>query len=290
VSLQQQRLQKRNTTKIVRAFWRTRRRTFWVGQTSSPVTVAKCQSIWHLGFEKLPAGLAIQLRRRWMLRRQLIGQTSSFYSSTHGLGTREISFSERLAMVKITHLPLPASSHRFRGETWPLPPTTPPTTQSSAPTGCSIRVTYKRASSVFTTKVMKPVIIGGEAFPGGNTTDAVILNIIQQTASSIYHAAATCAMGDSTDPMAVVDSKARVIDVSGLRVVDASAFPFLPPGHPQATVCELQLAIIYESCICSERDGWRTLQMPSPRRSLMPLWMARTHRKGKGGVAAPLYI
>ena len=108
---------------------------------------------------------------------------------------------------------------------------------------------------MFTTKVMKPVIIGGEAFPGGNTTDADILNIIQQTASSIYHAAATCAMGDSTDPMAVVDSKARVIDVSGLRVVDASAFPFLPPAHPQATVCELQLAIIYESCICSERDG-----------------------------------
>jgi choline dehydrogenase len=36
--------------------------------------------------------------------------------------------------------------------------------------------------------------------------------------------------------MAVVDSKARVYGVKGLRVVDASAFPFLPPGHPQATV------------------------------------------------------
>ena len=38
--------------------------------------------------------------------------------------------------------------------------------------------------------------------------------------------------------MAVVDSQARVMGVSGLRVVDASAFPFLPPGHPQATVCK----------------------------------------------------
>ncbi|KAF2621489.1 GMC oxidoreductase [Macroventuria anomochaeta] len=39
--------------------------------------------------------------------------------------------------------------------------------------------------------------------------------------------------------MAVVDYKARVIGVNSLRVVDASAFPFLPPGHPQATVFAL---------------------------------------------------
>ena len=45
-------------------------------------------------------------------------------------------------------------------------------------------------------------------------------------------------MGKADDPMAVVDSKARVLGVQGLRVVDASAFPFLPPGHPQATICE----------------------------------------------------
>ena len=38
--------------------------------------------------------------------------------------------------------------------------------------------------------------------------------------------------------MAVVDSRARVFGVKGVRVVDASAFPFLPPGHPQSTVCE----------------------------------------------------
>jgi len=35
--------------------------------------------------------------------------------------------------------------------------------------------------------------------------------------------------------MAVVDSKARVIGVDGLRVVDASAFALLPPGHPVST-------------------------------------------------------
>ena len=43
-------------------------------------------------------------------------------------------------------------------------------------------------------------------------------------------------MGKQSDPMAVVDTQARVFGVQGLRVVDASAFPFLPPGHPQSTV------------------------------------------------------
>ena len=45
-------------------------------------------------------------------------------------------------------------------------------------------------------------------------------------------------MGKMGDPSAVIDSKARVMGVSGLRVVDASAFPFLPPGHPSAVVCK----------------------------------------------------
>jgi choline dehydrogenase len=43
-------------------------------------------------------------------------------------------------------------------------------------------------------------------------------------------------MGTKNDNMAVVDSGARVFGTSNLRVVDASAFPFLPPGHPQSTI------------------------------------------------------
>jgi choline dehydrogenase len=52
----------------------------------------------------------------------------------------------------------------------------------------------------------------------------------------LYHAASTCKMGQANDTLAVVDSKARVFGVEGLRVVDASAFPFLAPGHPQSGV------------------------------------------------------
>ena len=46
-------------------------------------------------------------------------------------------------------------------------------------------------------------------------------------------------MGRLDDPDAVVDSNATVIGVTGLRVVDASSFALLPPGHPQSTVYAL---------------------------------------------------
>lgn len=46
------------------------------------------------------------------------------------------------------------------------------------------------------------------------------------------------AMGRANDSMAVVDTKGRVFGVQSLRVVDSSTFAFLPPGHPQATVCK----------------------------------------------------
>jgi choline dehydrogenase len=39
--------------------------------------------------------------------------------------------------------------------------------------------------------------------------------------------------------MAVIDNNAKVFGVNGLRVVDASSFPILPPGHPQSTIYAL---------------------------------------------------
>ncbi|CAG8104619.1 unnamed protein product [Penicillium olsonii] len=96
---------------------------------------------------------------------------------------------------------------------------------------------FRRARSIFMTQSMAPVIIGQEYFPGyGYQTDSEILALIKSTLMTIYHAACTCKMGVSSDVMAVVDSQARVFNVTGLRVVDASSFPILPPGHPQSTV------------------------------------------------------
>lgn len=117
---------------------------------------------------------------------------------------------------------------------------------------------FKRARAVFEASDVRPVLVGDEAFPGMNiSTDTQILEMLRASSDTIHHAAGTCRMGRADDKMAVVDSQgtiaalcsitcqsltlspARVIGVHGLRVVDASAFPLLPPGHPQSTVCKL---------------------------------------------------
>jgi choline dehydrogenase len=83
-------------------------------------------------------------------------------------------------------------------------------------------------------------IIVGLAVPGNGTiTDTQILEYIQQSARTISHVSCTCKMGKAEDRTAVVDSTGRVFGVERLRVVDASAMPFLPPGHPSATVYAL---------------------------------------------------
>lgn len=94
---------------------------------------------------------------------------------------------------------------------------------------------FKRAREIF--QNIADITIGPEKLPGPTVqTDEDILAFIRQSASELYHASATCAMGRAGDKDAVVDSRARVFGVRGLRVVDASAFPFLPPGLPQSTV------------------------------------------------------
>lgn len=70
-------------------------------------------------------------------------------------------------------------------------------------------------------------------------TVAETLAFLRQELIVLYHAAATCKMGKADDKMAVVDPQARVYGIDGLRMVDASSFPFLPPGHPQATIYAL---------------------------------------------------
>ncbi|MCJ1249030.1 hypothetical protein MMC30_006252 [Trapelia coarctata] len=99
---------------------------------------------------------------------------------------------------------------------------------------------YKRVRQMFDTEVVKPLLIGEEHFPGRNvSSDVQILDIIRKSVSTVYHASSTCAMGKKGEKGAVVDNRGRVFGVGALRVVDASAFPFLPPGHPMATVYAL---------------------------------------------------
>lgn len=107
--------------------------------------------------------------------------------------------------------------------------------------------TMRRMRRVLNTCVMQKIAPYGEAFPGSNTTSYNdLLAVIRQQVGTFYHASATNKMGKANDSMAVVDSKARVYGVHGLRVVDISAFPFLPPGQPQATVSIASLGPVFQ--------------------------------------------
>ena len=98
---------------------------------------------------------------------------------------------------------------------------------------------FKRMREFWASQAMKPFLVGDEVFPGMQVqTDAQIEAVLRRSFNIIYHAACTCAIGLANDSMAVVDSQARVFGVQRLRVVDASSFPFLPPGHPQSLICE----------------------------------------------------
>lgn len=85
--------------------------------------------------------------------------------------------------------------------------------------------------------------IGPEASPGDDVqTDDEILEFIKANTNQIWHPVSTAAMGREEDVAlgkAVVDSRGRVFGVQGLRVADASVFPFALPGHPQSAVYAL---------------------------------------------------
>ncbi|KAI3542274.1 hypothetical protein CSPX01_07029 [Colletotrichum filicis] len=84
---------------------------------------------------------------------------------------------------------------------------------------------------------------GPELLPGDSVqTDEQILEYVRANVGQVWHPVSTAAMGkeeDVTSGKAVVDSRGRVFGVQGLRVADASAFPFALPGHPQSAVYAL---------------------------------------------------
>jgi choline dehydrogenase len=98
----------------------------------------------------------------------------------------------------------------------------------------------KRLRQVWASAPANSIKVGAELAPGAAVqTDAEILTYVRNNANQLWHASGTCAMGQASDPMAVVDNFAKVFGVTGLRVVDISAFPFALPAHPQASVYAL---------------------------------------------------
>ncbi|MBP6116393.1 MAG: choline dehydrogenase [Neisseriaceae bacterium] len=76
---------------------------------------------------------------------------------------------------------------------------------------------------------------GRELAPGINfQSDDELDDFIRNKAETAYHPSCSCAMGASTDPMAVVNAYGQVHGLEGLRVVDASIMPIIPTGNLNA--------------------------------------------------------
>lgn len=97
----------------------------------------------------------------------------------------------------------------------------------------------KMARRVAATAPLSDWVVG-EVFPGPDLQDDdELFERIHATHGSVCHAAGTCRMGGDDEPLAVLDSRLRVRQVDGLRVVDASAFPVLTTFNPMVTVMML---------------------------------------------------
>ena len=70
-------------------------------------------------------------------------------------------------------------------------------------------------------------MIVSEEVPGSSWTGDALRDFIQNEAWG-HHASCSNKIGADSDPMSVLDSRFRVRQTEGLRVVDASVFPRLP--------------------------------------------------------------
>lgn len=89
-----------------------------------------------------------------------------------------------------------------------------------------------------------------EILPGSEyRTDEELAIAAGKVGTTIFHPVGTCRMGVVNDPDAVVDSRLRVIGLSGLRVVDASVMPVITSGNtnsPTLMIAERASAMIRE--------------------------------------------
>ncbi len=76
---------------------------------------------------------------------------------------------------------------------------------------------------------------GRELAPGINVqSDDELDAFIRDKAETAYHPSCSCAMGASTDPMAVVNAFGQVHGLESLRVIDASIMPVVTTGNLNA--------------------------------------------------------
>jgi choline dehydrogenase len=74
-----------------------------------------------------------------------------------------------------------------------------------------------------------------EYLPGPSyQSDAELAIAAGLVGTTIFHPVGTCRMGPAADPASVVDTRLRVLGLSGLRIVDASIMPLITSGNTNA--------------------------------------------------------
>jgi choline dehydrogenase len=64
--------------------------------------------------------------------------------------------------------------------------------------------------------------------------DDEILQYIYERLGTAYHPVGTCRMGDPADPMTVVGSNLRVMELENVRIADAPVMPEVVAGNTNA--------------------------------------------------------
>lgn len=82
--------------------------------------------------------------------------------------------------------------------------------------------------------LMRRVVAGGPTLDELLADDDALRGFIRGACVGVWHASCTCRMGSDHDPLAVTDEFARVRNIDGLRVVDASIFPIVPGANTNA--------------------------------------------------------
>lgn len=107
-----------------------------------------------------------------------------------------------------------------------------------------LQTEYDRSASIAGLKVVRKIIaeepFASRVLPAGNAlvnaeTDEDLLVLAKKLGQPGFHAVGTCAMGRDREK-SVVDERARVIGVKGLRVADCSILPEMISGVTNATV------------------------------------------------------
>ena len=193
-----------------------------------------------------------EIGARWLLLRSGPGATNHFEAGGFVRSNDEVAYPN----LMFHFLPLairydgsqPAAKHGYQVHVGPMysdvrgtlkitssDPRTHPALRFNYLSTPNDRREWVEAIRVARTILAQPAFApydGGEISPGPSVqSDEEILDWVARDAETALHPSCTCAMGTVVDPATM-----RVYGLDGIRVVDASVFPFVPNGNIYAPV------------------------------------------------------